>query len=306
MLSGYLMGKAFYGGRYRLDYLGIAQFYTNRLLRIAPLYWAAILTVAAVERPASLRFENIPGFISSLFFFQQIELGSTVIGALWSVQTEVGFYLVAPFLFVLLARFIHSARDATIIAMAAIAIGVGYRAAVLLTAGGVHWNDMIMAPTLANLDLFLTGMLTNWIVRDIRTLERFGYVAAAALATTLYIVTSLWFSRAEFEHLHKGYFITFAPSAVAIVIVAALVFLERARIHQTTIIRLSQWFGILTYAVYVVHEPVYKLVGALAPSTVYASQSFAFTIIAIIASILIATAAYLFIERPFDVLKLRS
>ena len=104
VLSGYLMGKGFFGGRYALDRKGIFQFYGNRILRIAPIYWSAILIVAAIQARGVFQPDNLPGFVSSLLFFQSIDLPFVVIGALWSVQTEMGFYLAAPYLFIGLSR----------------------------------------------------------------------------------------------------------------------------------------------------------------------------------------------------------
>jgi peptidoglycan/LPS O-acetylase OafA/YrhL len=66
---------------------------------------------------------------------------------------------------------------------------------------------------------------------------------------------------------------------------------------------MTQWFGILTYAVYVVHEPIYNTVRAWAPDVIRAFQSLALVAIAVFASILIAIAAYIFVERPFAAIK---
>ena len=94
------------------------------------------------------------------------------------------------------------------------------------------------------------------------------------------------------------------PPVTAALISAVIMALETRR-SPGALVRMTQWFGILTYAVYVVHAPVYNGVRAWAPSAIEAPQSLTFTIVAIVTSILIAAAAYLFVERPFDVLKVR-
>jgi peptidoglycan/LPS O-acetylase OafA/YrhL len=65
----------------------------------------------------------------------------------------------------------------------------------------------------------------------------------------------------------------------------------------------TQWFGILTYAVYVVHEPIFLALKRMLPHDLSAAQTIAFTAAAIAVSIIVATCAYLLIERPFDEVK---
>ena len=68
VLSGYLMGKAFYTKRYSVDVAGVINFWRNRALRIFPLYYFAVLILSIFVYPAVLKFYNW-GYLFRLFTF---------------------------------------------------------------------------------------------------------------------------------------------------------------------------------------------------------------------------------------------
>jgi peptidoglycan/LPS O-acetylase OafA/YrhL len=51
VLSGYLMGKAFYTERYAADVPGVLSFWRNRIFRIVPLYYFALLILIVFVYP---------------------------------------------------------------------------------------------------------------------------------------------------------------------------------------------------------------------------------------------------------------
>ncbi len=305
VLSGYLMGKGFFGGRYALDRKGIFRFYGNRILRIAPIYWSAILIVAAIQARGVFQPDNLPGFVSSLLFFQSIDLPFVVIGALWSVQTEMGFYLAAPYLFIGLSRLTERFRPLNIF-IALVATGVLFRVAMLQFGGylGQHiWTVSIFSPTISNLDLFCGGMLTNWLVeeRPARPWDR----SLIIIGFMVLFFGGAWIhSEVMTEHLIRT-FINFGPCITALTVSAMIIGLETTKPHGR-LVRGTQWFGILTYAVYVVHEPVLLAISQRVPLDLSEVQSIGLTAIAIASSIIVATIAYWLIERPFDLMRRRG
>lgn len=52
------MGKAFYTKRYTADVPGVINFWRNRLLRICPLYYFAVLISALFVYTDILKIEN--------------------------------------------------------------------------------------------------------------------------------------------------------------------------------------------------------------------------------------------------------
>ena len=72
------------------------------------------------------------------------------------------------------------------------------------------------------------------------------------------------------------------------------------------LIRGTQWFGILTYAVYVIHEPIFIAIRQRIPRDLSEVQSIEFTAIAIAITIIVAAIAYWLIERPFDAMRRKA
>ena len=109
VLSGYLIaGQLFKSMRHRADSNGpdynISRFLWRRALRILPAY----LVIVAIYffLPPSLReFERMPPIWKFLSFTQNLGLrGGTAFSHAWSLCIEFQFYLLLPFLILLLAR----------------------------------------------------------------------------------------------------------------------------------------------------------------------------------------------------------
>jgi peptidoglycan/LPS O-acetylase OafA/YrhL len=304
VLSGYLMGKGFYAGRYELNREGISRFYLNRLLRIAPVYWLAILIVAIASRRDVFEGNNLFGLISSLLFFQQTEMPFTVIGALWSVQTEMGFYLIAPFFFVAIATSLSGRVRPMHMVASFIATGFVYRVAVLAIAqytGLSLWNVAISTPTIANFDLFATGLITNWLVSE-RKFQNIPVISVPLICLSIFFCSAFLFPEGEFGVNPKPYLgalAVFGPVIVAASVLLGIILIE-TKGPQGLLVRSTQWFGILTYAIYVCHEPVYTAVRRLAPQKLDIPQSLVWLGIAILLSGSVAVIAYVLVERPFD------
>jgi len=101
-LSGYLMGKAFYAERYTSDVPGAINFWRNRAIRIFPLYYFAVLILSIFVYPEVLKIENWGYLIRVCTFTYQPHFGFQNIAfdrVLWSLSTEIQFYILVPFIF---------------------------------------------------------------------------------------------------------------------------------------------------------------------------------------------------------------
>ena len=85
----------------------------------------------------------------------------------------------------------------------------------------------------------------------------------------------------------------------------AIVLFERASYGSFSrfIIRTTQRFGILTYAIYVCHEPIYAAFHKQIPEKLGEPQSILWTTLAIVITFGVGTALYALIEKPFDIIK---
>jgi peptidoglycan/LPS O-acetylase OafA/YrhL len=159
-LSGYLIGKGFFGARYPINPQGVARFYVNRVLRIYPVYVVAILLVIAIREPEMLTRYNFWMVWQILLLDYNSHLPINPIAALWSVSTEFQFYLLSPFLAAGLFWLCKTRRSALCALVGLLALGAASRYAVLIPVftkyHGEGWLTNVYAPMFGNIDLFLS------------------------------------------------------------------------------------------------------------------------------------------------------
>jgi len=192
ILSGYLIGKNFYNGRYSTDSHGILKFYGKRFLRIAPIYiifllasflinpqWFLAIPVYSVLQMLTFTYNAIPSCY-----------GTVVI---WFISAIMQMYFFAPFLY----KFIIGKTQIKPFVLLIIIIisGVSLRIAESL----LNMDFWIFTYTNAfsNLDLFLAGMLLNKITcnPDSRIKEKlrlFSIPLLIAVSFFFVLVTNLF------------------------------------------------------------------------------------------------------------------
>ena len=166
-LSGYLMGKAFYSGRYLITTAGIFNFWRNRALRIAPLYYFALVILCLFVYPEILKVENWAYLVRLCTFTYSPHLPVAFNGALWSISTEVQFYLVVPFIYILVRPYLRTKRNIALFALATIGTVFAIKLAFILpirslvSSSGFYGTKYWYTPLISNLDIFLIGFLIN-------------------------------------------------------------------------------------------------------------------------------------------------
>jgi peptidoglycan/LPS O-acetylase OafA/YrhL len=172
-LSGYLMGKAFFTGRYAYNRQGIQDFWWNRALRILPLYGFSVVLVAIFVYPEILQMANWGMLLRVLTFTYQSHIQPDDVvfnGALWSLSTEVQFYLLVPLMYGVARQFAASWR-ATVVAIGGIVLGIfGLKCLIwvglhdLITTNLSYALKYWYSPLSTNLDVFLIGFLLNPLI----------------------------------------------------------------------------------------------------------------------------------------------
>jgi peptidoglycan/LPS O-acetylase OafA/YrhL len=172
-LSGYLMGKAFFTQRYDLSYQGFSKFYRNRAIRIFPLYYFVLFFQTILVYPNALRIENWGYMLKPLTFTLALVPGNLVNGSLWSLSTEVQFYLLVPFIFLATRKLVHRSKLFVLVVMLGVAVSfIGIRGLIWYSLRDAMLADFwlyvrhIYYPLVTNLDLFLLGFLMNALFQN--------------------------------------------------------------------------------------------------------------------------------------------
>ena len=177
-LSGYLMGKAFYTERYTEDAKGFINFWRNRVLRIFPLYYFAVLILGSLFYPHIWKLENWSYLVRLLTFTYNHALPIEFNGALWTLSTEVQFYLLVPFVYSYLKPHLVNYRQILWSFVGIIAVSFILRQGIWLA---ITWQKTIpveeevsyfikyiYTPLFTNLDTFLCGFLINPLLQLVK------------------------------------------------------------------------------------------------------------------------------------------
>jgi peptidoglycan/LPS O-acetylase OafA/YrhL len=172
-LSGYLIGKGFYLGRYGTSRSQLRRYIRNRAARILPLYWAAVLIPAIFLAPSILypTAANDWVLLRYLTFTYNHTLPEQFNSPLWSLSTEVQFYAIAPLLFGMVRDRLRTVR-LVLVAIGMVAIGGwAIREGIVWGLVQIHGGQTgefnldfvryVYTFLPANLDAFLCGLLLN-------------------------------------------------------------------------------------------------------------------------------------------------
>jgi peptidoglycan/LPS O-acetylase OafA/YrhL len=266
-LSGYLMGKGFYRGKYSPDRAGVVRFLKNRWWRIAPLILAVGFLVVVLQVPDWLNRGDLALRLTTFSFNGLVT--PPALGAAWSLSTEWQFYLLVPILFVGVAWVIRRGGPWSIalLMVGSVVVVSCVRLSQWLTGGA--WNPFIYTPVYCNLDVFLVGFLSNWVFGRTSASVRAVLGRSWALLLVALVLAYSWIAYPVMAQGEPGFRFVFQiilPGAAALLMCPILIGAEAAneawqtRPLQTARARLLPWLlnwaGALTYPIYLVHSPV--------------------------------------------------
>jgi len=312
VLSGYLMGKGFVSGRYQPDRRGIWSFYRNRLLRIAPMYWASVLIVAALVHPEAFEPEYWPVLAHTMLFDYDGESTVNVIGALWSVSTEMQFYLLVPIAFFIVRRWIGSWLSIGLSVLVVAAWGLAFRIGMLNVYGYAIWPRDLYKTLAGNIDLFLLGFLLNFIIGKARATIAHGVAIGFALMAAGYVTIAYASAQGMLLDLigWRDFLVGVCPTLVALTTCVVIACFELGRVSKpsalTWIIKKAEIFGLLTYAIYVWHEPILLAASERAQPIPGLHSAVWDLLLAVAVTLIVSRIMYLSVEVPFERKKTRQ
>lgn len=310
-LSGYLMGKAFFLQRYPLSYEGIFAFYRNRVLLIVPIYWVSILFVCAFEYPGVFKGENFPSLLRILLLDNDGQLDINPIGALWSICTEMQFYMLAPLVFFQVSKILGVARNVILCFVATILFGIVFRFVSLDVFGWDLWPREVYKTLIGNIDLFMMGFLLNILLSGKLGSGKvfsayFGY-ALLAVSVSIFSWVSAQGMVIDSQFWHAFLF-QMLPTIVGLCICAVIFLFEVSPANpKRTLVslpgRVIGWLGLMTYAIYVWHEPLIVSFARHVAQAKNVSEAYMQLALSMIPIMLVGFVMWKFIEVPFERMK---
>lgn len=319
VLSGFLIGGILFDHRDSGNYF--RTFYVRRVCRILPAYYliVGLVFVIPIFLPAraptwflTLFQEQTPkipkwGFFLFLQNFYAAKTGfisPAFIAITWSLVVEEQFYLLLPFSI----RFLFPRKPIGVLIFLIVLVPI-FRTFLFL-----FHPDIFIYPLLpCRADALLLGVLCTCLVRDPRWRHRFENNRK-----TLYFVFVILFFGAiclavfanrivrgnEVFVLNSFEMITFGFSWLALFYACFLLIVVTAKDGLMAGMRVPalRHFGLIAYGTYLIHMPVANTVHGLFQGTgsvtIRTFSDFAATVLAFLATWLLAVLSWNFLEKP--------
>lgn len=297
-----LSGFIFTWATFKHAKLDLKNFYINRFLRIYPLFILVLLVTISAKRA---EFDFV-FFIQSLLGFGNygnIPFYNDFISVLWTIAVELQFYLLFPWLLLLLKKNGPRALLGIIAVLTVMRL--------LVFELGLNINDLIYWTLPGRLDQFLAGMLLAYIMMGNLKIspgikKRFKKInpkvvfigALAVLYAGLWLYSNLAGGRTG-NNVYK----VFWPTLDALIWAV----FAGAYIHakfKSKLTGLLAWVGMLSYSVYLLHWPIMKALGensVLIKTRLPDFYDALISVVIIILPVVLAVAylSYKYIESPF-------
>ena len=304
VLSGYLMAKIL---TTKYNYTrGTLHFYFNRLTRIVPLYYfAIIISLFAYSTNANfwVKSTNPENLLSTIFFIANY--GNIISNSsLWSISTEVQFYIIAPLILILIKT--KNIKQLLAIYLCVLVLSFLARLIYLkyipFTIDGIAYRNLEV-----NLIFFITGWI-SYLIRD-RLPKINPWMALSAL---LLLIGIIWICvqflpKTLTGIIHSPLWFFYTPFVVSLVTLILLPSMDR-EIKTTPATPLPVralkhvlfFLGITSFSSYVIHNALKHFLYAVNP--VLRDFPIPLTIKLYIFCFLV----YLFIEKPFFRIRIRT
>lgn len=282
ILSGYLMGKKFLSKNYRLSISSIGKFYWNRLLKIVPAYYLVLFVILIYFKLPTLSLNDL----IKLLTFQDTQLSLPyALDNLWYISLLVQLYLLFPFIwFITQYLYKKSFRLLVFISLLFPVLSFIRRFYLFITlqpADPTTWTILFHKQTLVLLDLFVAGILLNYLILFIHKIALLGRwlknkqtenwlkgFGATAFVFLMFLSANTLY---RFHHNYPGtalYYATLLPVIIMVVMGLIIVIFEYFELTKPKISASSgflgnfhpltflAWIGTLSYEIYLVHSPI--------------------------------------------------
>lgn len=265
ILSGYLIGKSYYYQRYTYNPKGICRFYITRFFKIGVPTWGFVFMCCLLVQPDFI--QNNPDFLFKILTFTYNAIPSSDgMSATWYVSTLMQLYLVAPLLCWLIEKSLFQINDtkkrhyvALVVFLICILIGGLVRGYAWKC--GVDWSSKVYVPSYMNLDLYICGILINYLLpskkQNVCIQHWSKYLVTLGLIIFIFI-------NARIYYLGYYTFYQYIFPSIYIIITSLYIYIhEKYRIPQTTLsinaiiknpLRIIDVFASIAFGFYIFHS----------------------------------------------------
>jgi peptidoglycan/LPS O-acetylase OafA/YrhL len=316
VLSGFLLSRPFFaeaaGGRR----VNRRRYLARRALRILPLYWLVVLvgTVVTSQTPAEL-LRAIPFLTLAIGFLPTFALIMPFTNGMWSLATEAQFYLLLPFLPLVLTNSLGRRVGLALLGVYAVAY-LTWSSGVVLPATGFGGFRLGLS-VFGRGWLFLFGMAAGWLYDTRGAAIRRSLAASPWLrrggadGVLLAVLFALALVLRQTMSVRPGGWemppalLWHVPEGLCWAMVLLLVLL--APLHLKRLFRSAPLvgLGIISYSIYLLHMVVFTYgLGFIRTTWPDAAQGWEASGVAAYAALSLVTLAcatltYRVVERPF-------
>ena len=259
LLSGYLAARGFALKKYEYSLKGITRYYKRKLtnIYIPTLFFIFICCIFVF--PTFLK-DNPAVIVRLLSCTYNGGPGVNGIGATWFISTLMQLYILCP-LFCKMIEMIRERKIVLIIVYAITALlGLSYR--MIAYAYSFNWHTAIYAPSYANLDLFICGMLTYYIADVYR---KKICISGSVEKISLYLLLLFILINALTYHQLYMYAIVYPTVYVLLVSLNLFVFHERNMPPVSTTGKYITFLSSISFGFYLFHSLILHNLYAFLP-----------------------------------------
>lgn len=259
LLSGYLAARGFALKKYEYSLKGITRYYKRKLtnIYIPTLFFIFICCIFVF--PTFLK-DNPAVIVRLLSCTYNGGPGVNGIGATWFISTLMQLYILCP-LFCKMIEMIRERKIVLIIVYAITALlGLSYR--MIAYAYSFNWHTAIYAPSYANLDLFICGMLTYYIADVYR---KKICLSGSVEKISLYLLLLFILINALTYHQLYMYAIVYPTVYVLLVSLNLFVFHERNMPPVSTTGKYITFLSSISFGFYLFHSLILHNLYAFLP-----------------------------------------
>jgi peptidoglycan/LPS O-acetylase OafA/YrhL len=298
ILSAFLITELLEREKQKTSTVRLSAFYARRILRIWPLYFAALLGGMLVSRLPGMPHISMTelaayGLLVGNWYAVLHGYLPFGLGPLWSIGVEEQFYLVWPSVVRM------TSRRALWIVLGATWASSQIALAVFCAR---HWaiSPVLWANTLTHAQYFADGaMISLWLRGKVpelpgsRRLTMFGAGIILLFLANYVFDTYRFVDPSSLARTFPGYFIT--GIGVVLMLLATL----GASVPRYG--RPAVWLGKISYGLYVYHLPIILLSVAIAQRAFHSSGRVALVILFVALPLTVGVAAlsYKYLESPF-------